>query len=85
MRGRHLRKGRAPTRGCLGLSLQARAFGPRTVSLTPLTKANRGALWRSGILQQMIDVALELFHLGQEFGPRNFLHLQQEHGELSQR
>ena len=50
-----------------------------------MSKQPRSALRWSGILQQMINIALELFHLGQEFGPRSFLHLQQEHGELSQR
>ena len=50
-----------------------------------MSKQPRSALWWSGILQQMINVALELFHLGQELGPRNFFQFQQEHGELCQR
>jgi hypothetical protein len=58
---------------------------PDAYSKANRSKANRTTLWRSGILQQMINIAPELFHLGQEFGPRRFLHLQQEHGELGQR
>src|ERR1700680_1612727 len=30
-------------------------------------------LWRSGILQKLINVALDLFHLGQEFGARSLV------------
>jgi hypothetical protein len=33
----------------------------------------------------MINIALELFDLGQEFRLRSFFQFQQEHGELSQR
>jgi hypothetical protein len=42
-------------------------------------------LWRSGILQKLINVALDLLHLGQEFGARSLIQLQQDYGELRQR
>src|ERR1035437_5604082 len=52
LRGQRRKEGARRRGGCLGLNLHVRAFGfgERTVSLTPMTNANRGrsmAVWHS--------------------------------------
>jgi hypothetical protein len=88
MRDQYRKEGKGRDASATGM-LEAESSGSRLRRAKGepdvMSKQPRSALRWPGILQQMINVALELFHLGQEFGLRSVLHLQQEHGELCQR